>query len=107
MSVENPKPATLAIPMSNLSEQYSLIKAEIDSAICEVLAGGEFERGEDLWSLEEELKEYLCVRHAIPVGSGYSSLFIALRTLGIGSGDEVITVANTDITTCSSISHCG
>jgi dTDP-4-amino-4,6-dideoxygalactose transaminase len=103
----SPIAATRTIPTSDLTMQYAAIAPELEAAVLAVLRGGEFERGEELWELERELAAYLGVRYVVPVGSGYAALFIALRTLGIGPGDEVITVANTDITTCSAISHCG
>lgn len=106
MSV-SPTAETFAVPMSDLSAQYESIRDEVDRAIRRVLEGGEFERGEELWELEREVGQYLDVPYAIPVGTGYAALFLALRGLGIGPGDEVITVANTDISTCSAISHCG
>jgi dTDP-4-amino-4,6-dideoxygalactose transaminase len=109
MTVEPAAPTSAArtIPASDLTMQYAAIAPEVEAAMLAVLRGGEFERGEALWELERELSAYLGVRHVVPVGSGYAALFIALRALGIGPGDEVITVANTDITTCSAISHCG
>jgi len=103
-----PGAQTLAmIPVSDLVDQYHSIQGEINEAAIRILASGEFERGEELWALESEIAAYCGVRRAIGVGSGYASLFLALRALDIGPGDEVITVANTDITTCSAISHCG
>ena len=91
----------------DLKAQYLSIKPEIDAAIAEVLAGGEFERGDELWSFEEEAAAYFGAAHAIGVGSGEAALFLALRALGIGPGDEVVTVPNTDISTVAAISHTG
>jgi dTDP-4-amino-4,6-dideoxygalactose transaminase len=93
--------------VSSLAEQYQTIRPEIEAAMGAVLASGEYERGEELWELERELASYLGVRWVIPVGSGYAALFLALRALGVGPGDEVVTAPNTDITTCAAISHCG
>lgn len=98
---------TVAIPADDLRAQYESIREEVESAIRRVLEGGEFERGEELWALEREIGRYLGVPHVIPVGTGYAALFLALRGLGIGPGDDVIMVANTDISTCSAISHTG
>jgi dTDP-4-amino-4,6-dideoxygalactose transaminase len=98
---------TVDIPMSDLRAQYASLRDQIDAAIRAVLEGGEFERGEEIWALEREIGAYLGVPHVVPVGSGYAALFLALRGLGVGPGDEVITVPNTDIATCSAISHCG
>jgi len=91
----------------DLVAQYELIHDEVDEAIRSVLASGEFERGEELWQFEEEFARACGVQFAVGVGTGHAALFITLRSLGIGPGDEVITVANTDISTCSAIGQCG
>ncbi len=91
----------------DLVAQYESIREEVNWAIHAVLAGGEFERGEELWSFEEEFARACAATHGIGVGTGHAALFVALRALGIGTGDEVITVANTDISTCSAIGQCG
>ena len=95
------------IAAHDLVAQYESIHEEVDRAIRAVLAGGEFERGEELWSFEEEFARACEATHGIGVGTGHAALFVALRALGIGAGDEVITVANTDISTCSAIGQCG
>jgi dTDP-4-amino-4,6-dideoxygalactose transaminase len=91
----------------DLVAQYDLIHDEVDEAIRAVLASGEFERGEDLWRFEDEFAQACGAQFAVGVGTGHAALFITLRSLGIGPGDEVITVANTDISTCSAIGQCG
>lgn len=95
------------IPMRDLAGQYRTIKDEVDAAIHAVLEGGEFERGEELWELERQLAQACGVRDVVAVGTGLAALFVLLRALGIGPGDEVITAPNTDIATCSAISHTG
>jgi dTDP-4-amino-4,6-dideoxygalactose transaminase len=97
----------LEIPAHDLVVQYDLIREEVNEAIHAVLASGEYERGEQLWRFEDEFAAACATSSAIGVGTGHAALFIALRALGIGPGDEVITVANTDISTCSAIGHCG
>jgi dTDP-4-amino-4,6-dideoxygalactose transaminase len=95
------------IPAHDLVAQYESIDDEVIAAIRAVLAGGEFERGPELWDFEEEFAHACAATHGIGVGTGHAALFVALRALGIGAGDEVITVANTDISTCSAIGHAG
>jgi dTDP-4-amino-4,6-dideoxygalactose transaminase len=95
------------IPASDLGAGYVALRDELDPAIQAILAGGEYERGEDLWRLEEELAAACGVAHAVAVGSGLAALFLALRALGVGPGDEVIAPPNTDISTCAAISHTG
>ncbi len=99
--------AEVVVPGVDLRAQYRSIKADIDAAIRRVIASGEFERGPDLDSFEEAFAAFCGTRHAVAVGSGYAALFLALKAAGLGSGDEVITTANTDMATISAISHTG
>jgi dTDP-4-amino-4,6-dideoxygalactose transaminase len=99
--------AAFEIPTQDLVAQYDRIHVEIDDAIRSVLVSGEFERGDELWRFEEEFAHACSTSFAVGVGTGHAALFIALRALGIGTGDEVITVANTDISTCSAIGQTG
>ncbi len=95
------------IPMRDLAGQYRTIRHEVDAAIRAVLETGEFERGEELWKLERQLAQACGVQDVVAVGSGLAALFVLLRALGIGPSHEVITAPNTDIATCSAISHTG
>ena len=95
------------IAMRDLAGQYRSIKQEIDDAILGVLESGEFERGEEIWALERQLAVACGVRQVVATGTGLASILVLLRALGIGPGDEVITAPNTDIGTCSAISHTG
>jgi dTDP-4-amino-4,6-dideoxygalactose transaminase len=95
------------IPAHDLVVQYESIRDEIGAVMGRVLAAGEFERGEELWAFEEEFADRCGAARGVGVGTGHSALFVALKALGIGEGDEVITVANTDISTASAIGQCG
>ena len=79
----------------------------MDAAIQGVLLGGEFERDRQLWDFEDEFANSCGVAHGVGVGSGLAAVLVTLKALGIGPGDEVITVPNTDISTCSAITHVG
>lgn len=76
----------------DLKTQYIKYKAEIDQRIHQVLEHGNFIMGPEIFELEAILANYVGVKHCITVSSGTHSLEIALRALGIGPGDEVITV---------------
>lgn len=76
----------------DLKSQYLLYKSEIDKKIHEVLNHGKYIMGPEILELEERLAGYVGVKHCISVANGTDSLEIALRALGIGLGDEVITV---------------
>jgi dTDP-4-amino-4,6-dideoxygalactose transaminase len=97
----------MTVPMNDLRAQYLSIKDEVDEAIRKVLSNGVFEMGEELEAFEEEFARFCGVRHAVGVGSGTAALQVALLACGIGAGDEVISVPNTDISSASAISHCG
>jgi dTDP-4-amino-4,6-dideoxygalactose transaminase len=96
------------IPSLDLKRQYErLLKTEIDKAILDVCKSGMFCLGENLKAFEEEIAQYVKVKHAIGVNSGSASLILALEALGIGQGDEVIVPANTYIATVFAVSHVG
>lgn len=76
----------------DLKTQYLLSKESIDAAIHRVLDHGQFIMGPEVADLEKILAEYVGVKHCLTVSSGTHSLEIALRALGVGPGDEVITV---------------
>ncbi len=102
----NPKPPT-TMEFIDLKAQYRLHKTAIDQRIHQVLDHGHFIMGPEIFELEGELAKYAGVKHAITVASGTDSLEIALRALGIGPGDEVITVAFTWISTAEVIGLVG
>lgn len=91
----------------DLKTQYRRYQAEIDSRMRRVLEQGQFIQGPEIVELEQVLAEYVGVTESITVASGTASLEIALRALGIGPGDEVITVPFTWISTAEVIALVG
>lgn len=91
----------------DLKTQYHLYKTAIDERIHKVLDHGHFIMGPEIAELETELAKFVGVKHAITVASGTASIEIAIRALGIGPGDEVITVAFTWISTAEVIGLVG
>jgi UDP-2-acetamido-2-deoxy-ribo-hexuluronate aminotransferase len=79
------------IQMVDLKGQYSKIKAQIDASIMNVIDTASFIKGPEVKAFQEELEEYLGVKHVIPCGNGTDALQIALMALGLKPGDEVIT----------------
>ncbi|HEU0296192.1 MAG TPA: DegT/DnrJ/EryC1/StrS family aminotransferase [Anaerolineales bacterium] len=91
------------IPLVDLVAQYHTIQAEIDAAVREVLEKGHFILGPQVTAFEQEIAEYLNVRHAVGVASGTDALVIALRAIGVGPGDEVIVPAYTFFATAGAV----
>ncbi len=83
----------MKIPLLDLVAQYHSIKDELDQAVLDVFESGRFILGPNVTALEQEIAAYIGVKHAIGVASGTDALIIALRALGVGSGDEVIVPA--------------
>ena len=97
----------MKVPFVDLKKQYDSIKPEIDKKIAEVINESAFIGGKYLKSFEQSFSKYLGVNHTIGCGNGTDALFIALKTLGIGEGDEVITAANSFVATAEAISLTG
>jgi len=91
----------------DLKEQYRRYKSETDARIQRVLDHGHFIMGPEIAELEQALAAYVGVKYCLTVASGTHSLEIALRALGIGPGDEVITVPFTWISTAEVIGLVG
>ncbi len=95
------------IPFLDLKTQYNALKFEIHAAINEVLQNTAFSGGPFIARFEQEFAKFCGSKHAIGVGSGTDALWLSLLALGIGPGDEVITVPNTFIATAEAITYCG
>jgi dTDP-4-amino-4,6-dideoxygalactose transaminase len=83
--------------------QYHDLKEEIDAAMLEVIESGKYVMGPTLARFEKELAAYFNMKHAIGCNSGTDALWLAFMALGIGPGDEVITVANTFFATAEAV----
>ena len=95
------------IPMVDLRRQYLQIKEEIDAAVLDVLDKTQFILGPNVSELEAEVARYHGVPHAVGVANGTDALLLALRALGIGAGDEVITTPFTFIATAEVVGLLG
>ncbi|HWX20974.1 MAG TPA: DegT/DnrJ/EryC1/StrS family aminotransferase [Candidatus Binatia bacterium] len=91
----------------DLKAQYRRYQNEIDQRMRQVLEHGHFIMGPEIIELEKTLAAYVGMAHCITVASGTASLEIALRALGVGPGDDVITVPFTWISTAEVISLVG
>lgn len=95
------------ISMLDLPAQYRRLKPELDAAIQRVLESGQFVLGEEVASFESEFAAYCGSRFAVAVNSGTSALHLALLAIGVGPGDEVITVPLTFVATVAAILYTG
>lgn len=97
----------MKIPFVDLKSQYLTIKAEIDQAISEVIENTSFIGGIHVEAFERNFEKIYNVKHCISVANGTDSLFIIMKMLNIGPGDEVITVANSWISSSETITQTG
>jgi dTDP-4-amino-4,6-dideoxygalactose transaminase len=91
------------IPLVDLRKQYAPLKGEILRGIAQSLDGMHLFLGENVQGLEREFADFCGARYGIGVSDGTTALNISLRAMGIGAGDEVITVSHTFIATAEAI----
>ncbi len=107
----NADPHNEPIPFNDLRAHYRAHKAEIDAAVARVLESGWYILGREVEAFEQEFAAYIGQGAAevgcVGVNSGTDALVIALRALGIGPGDEVITVAHTAVATVAAVALAG
>jgi dTDP-4-amino-4,6-dideoxygalactose transaminase len=95
------------VKLFDLTRQYQTLKDQLEPAVCKLMAGGLFIQGEAVSLFEQSFAAYIGVKHAIAVNSGTDALLIAMRALGIGAGDEVITTPFTFFATVEPILNLG
>ncbi|MAO83488.1 MAG: aminotransferase DegT [Myxococcales bacterium] len=91
----------------DLKSQYQAYRQEIDAGIARVLEHGRYIMGPEIEAMEKQLAEMVGQPHAISCASGTDALLLALMALGVGEGDEVVTVGFTFIATAEVISLLG
>ncbi|MCA9407170.1 MAG: DegT/DnrJ/EryC1/StrS family aminotransferase [Candidatus Omnitrophica bacterium] len=95
------------IPFIDFSEQYNLIKDEVDAGLKSVFQKGNFILGEEEKDFEAQFAHYCDAKYAVGVNSGTDALYLALAALDIKPGDEVIVPSFTFIATALCISYTG
>ncbi len=97
----------MRVPFVDLGAQNRDVWPLVSERVGELIAAGSFILGAEVDAFERRFAELCGTRHAVGVSSGTSALSLVLRTLGIGPGDEVITVANSFVATVAAIAHTG
>lgn len=97
----------MKVPFVDLSAQYFSLKSDIDKAISNVIADTAFIGGKYVRDFEEQFASLYGVKHVISCANGTDSLYIIMKMLGIGPGDEVITAANSWISSSETITQTG
>jgi dTDP-4-amino-4,6-dideoxygalactose transaminase len=95
------------IPFVDLRSQYLSIKKDIDAAISSVIEETAFVGGKYVDDFQHQFQELYGVKYCIPVANGTDAIYIVLKMLGIGAGDEVITTASSWISTSETITQAG
>src|SRR5947199_5358401 len=98
--------AQMKVPFLDLKAHHAPLTEEFDGAIREVIESSAFAGGPFVERFEQEFAAYCGSKYAIGVGNGTDALWLALLALGIGEGDEVVTVPNTFIATAEAIICC-
>lgn len=95
------------VPFVDLAAQYRSMQQEIDDAVSSVIDDTAFVRGPYVEAFEKAYAEACGLQHCVGVANGTDALYIALTALEVGAGDEVITVANSWISSSETITQCG
>jgi UDP-2-acetamido-2-deoxy-ribo-hexuluronate aminotransferase len=95
------------IQMVDLKSQYEKIQTEIDTAVLEVIRSTQFINGSEVKKFQEELENYLGIKHVIPCGNGTDALQVAMMALDLKPGDEIITTSFTFVATVEVIALLG
>jgi dTDP-4-amino-4,6-dideoxygalactose transaminase len=95
------------VPLCDIQTQYRALESQLQEAVNRVLKSGQVIGGPEVSGLEEETARYCGTDYGVGCSSGSDALLVALSALGVGPGDEVITVPNTYIATAFAITYTG
>jgi dTDP-4-amino-4,6-dideoxygalactose transaminase len=82
------------VPWLDGAFEYRALRDEMDLVVRRILESGQYELGEEVYAFEREFAAYCGRKYGVAVGSGSDAIFLTLQAIGVGPGDEVISVAN-------------
>ncbi|OSI80484.1 erythromycin biosynthesis sensory transduction protein eryC1 [Bradyrhizobium canariense] len=97
----------MTVPFADLQLQYQSIKGKIDAAIASVIRANAFIRGPYVDAFERDFAKVASAKHCVSCANGTDALYLAIATLKVKPGDEVITTAHSWISTSAMITHAG
>lgn len=97
----------MQVPFSKFDDMHTPIKEEMLEKFSQMYDKGWFIQGSEYDAFEKEFAAYFGVKNCIGVGNGLDAIYLTLRALGIGEGDEVIIPSNTFIATALAVSYAG
>lgn len=97
----------MKIPFVDLNPMHNEIRKELDNAYDKVMNNSIFIQGEECKKFEEEFAAYCGVKYCVGVATGLDALYLILKAMNIGTGDEVIVPSNTYIATALAVSYAG
>lgn len=97
----------MQIPFSTMDRMHAQIRGEMVQTFERIYDKGWFIQGEECAAFEREFAAYTGAKYAVGVATGLDAIYLALKALGIGAGDEVIIPSNTFIATALAVSYTG
>ena len=97
----------MKVRMFDLRVKDSIIRKDLNNSFKKILNHGIFFFGPELYEFEKKMSKFLNMKYTLGVASGSSALYLALKSLGIKKGDEVITTPFSWIITSNAIVECG
>src|SRR6188474_2958734 len=97
----------MTVPFVDLRTHAPEVRREISAAVERAIDDGQFILGDEVAAFEHAFASFCGARHGVGLGNGTEALHLTLRALGVGPGDEVVTVANTFVATALAIAYTG
>lgn len=97
----------VSVPFVSLRPMHDEIRADLDKAYQTVMDESYFIHGQQCQLFEQEFAAYCTAKHCVGVATGLDAIYLILKAMGIGNGDEVIVPSNTFIATALAVSYCG